>query len=122
MLRALRRADVAWAFLVLEREQLRDLHVEHSGKLLQSRHRWRVHPALDQTDKVLRATDLFRKRHLRQFPRLAQFGDPLAKFLLKHSNEISRTEADGNGAKLRVGLSVIAAAVGRCDYHPSHHF
>ena len=43
-----------------------------------------IHAALDQTDELHRAADPLRKLDLRQSPLLAQVGDPLAKFLLKH--------------------------------------
>ena len=109
MLRALRWAILAWAFLSLERKQVPDLDPKHTCKFLQSSHRRRVHAALNQTDEIHRAADHSRKSALRQFPRLAQGGDPLAKFLLKHGNEISHKGADGNGAKLRIGLGVMAA-------------
>ena len=66
-----------------------------------------VHTALDQADELHRATDLFRKFCLRQLPRLAQVGDSLAKFLLKHGLGIPHMREDGNGAKLRVAVNAI---------------
>ena len=100
----------AWALLSLKREQVPDLDPERTGKLLQSSHRRRIHTPLDQTDKILRAADFFRKFDLRQFPCFSQGSDALAKFLLNHENGISRKGADGNRAKLRVGLSMDCSA------------
>src|SRR5438552_8180159 len=108
MLRALQWACLAAEFLSSEPEQVRDLHLQHSGKRFQTGHRRRVHAALNQTDELHRAADLFRKPGLRQFPRLAEVGDPLAKFSLKHGVGLPVLAVEGNAAKLRAsyGMSV----------------
>src|SRR6185369_10602666 len=79
MLRTLRWACLAGPFPSLERKQIRDLHLERPGKLLQPGHRWRVHAALDQTDEIYRAADLFRQpglgaRRFQPFPELVCAG------------------------------------------------
>jgi hypothetical protein len=43
-----------------------------------------IDPALDEADKLHRVVERPGKLHLRQPPILAQVGDPLAEFLLKH--------------------------------------
>src|ERR1041384_5361934 len=101
MLRTLRWACLAGAFLSLEQEQVCDLDPERSGKLLQPGNRRRVHAALDQTDELHRAADLFRQPGLRQLPRLAQFGHPPAELFLKHGFQISSPAGECNAVKLR---------------------
>jgi len=91
-----------------EGKQVRDPHPQDLGERLKARDGRGVHTALDQADELHRATDLFRKFCLRQLPRLAQVGDSLAEFLLKHGLGIPHMGEDGNGAKLRVAVNSIA--------------
>jgi len=88
----LRSAGSARRWLSLKSEQVGDRHFEHSGKFLQPGHRRRVHAPLDKADELHRAADFFGQRHLRQPPRLAQTGNPSAKFFQKHGREITTGE------------------------------
>jgi hypothetical protein len=90
-----------------EGKQVRDPHLQDLGERRKARDGRGVHTALDQADELHRATDLYRKFCLRQLPRLAQVGDYLAKFLLKHGLGIPHLGEDGNGARLRVALNAI---------------
>ena len=78
------RACLARKFLSVEREQINNLLLERLGKIFQPGHGRGIDSALDQADELDREADSLRKLFLRQLPRLAQLGDPSAKFLLQH--------------------------------------
>ena len=109
---SLRRTSLAGRLLPLENKQVGDRHLEHSGKFFKPGYRRCVHAPLDKADELHRAADFFCQFRLRQPLRLAQTGDPLAKFLQKHGWEITtrvrcwqRSQTTGGrGQFLDVGL------------------
>ena len=104
----LRRVWFARTGPLAEGEQVNYLHLQRLSENFQPGDGRGIDPALDQADELHRAGDPFCQLWLRQLPRLAQFRDPLAKFLLEHGFGIPDAGADGNGAKRRVAVSAIA--------------
>ena len=69
----------------IEGEQIANFDFQHFREFFETRDRWRVHPALHETDELDGTIHRLRKLLLREFSRPAQAGDALTELFLKHA-------------------------------------